>query len=152
MGISIHAPLAGRDDVPGWARGTVKISIHAPLAGRDRMRVHFGHKRSVFQSTRPLRGATFTTLPQRESKKISIHAPLAGRDQTAPDLGAKIAISIHAPLAGRDVAAADLRKILDDISIHAPLAGRDRFSLDKILIRITFQSTRPLRGATGCCK
>ena len=57
------------------------ISIHAPRVGRDdvggRQILHVFQ----FQSTRPVWGATFTTLPQRESKKeISIHAPRVGRD------------------------------------------------------------------------
>ena len=34
-GISIHAPLAGRDDNMRIPLGRQGISIHAPLAGRD---------------------------------------------------------------------------------------------------------------------
>ncbi len=34
------------------------ISIHAPLAGRDNGYVPYMHKSELFQSTRPLRGAT----------------------------------------------------------------------------------------------
>ena len=57
-GISIHAPLAGRDGgsaAPGV--GPRRISIHAPLAGRDHDHHGIRHQRD-----------------------ISIHAPLAGRD------------------------------------------------------------------------
>ena len=36
VGISIHAPLAGRDIKNCKISETVAISIHAPLAGRDR--------------------------------------------------------------------------------------------------------------------
>ena len=58
----------------------------------------------IFQSTRPLRGATKIALRHiRTPLKISIHAPLAGRDAQfieLPPLDEKI--SIHAPLAGRD--------------------------------------------------
>ncbi len=58
-GISIHAPLAGRDvcTIP-HSRGIFKISIHAPLAGRD-LRHH----------------------DAQAAHGISIHAPLAGRDE-----------------------------------------------------------------------
>ena len=57
--ISIHAPLAGRDgvrylDLPD----NVIISIHAPLAGRDVDFCGAGRAAEIFQSTRPLRGAT----------------------------------------------------------------------------------------------
>ena len=55
--ISIHAPLAGRDDRILAALTCIAISIHAPLAGRD---------------DRIL--AALTCIA------ISIHAPLAGRD------------------------------------------------------------------------
>ena len=79
--ISIHAPLAGRDDLWPEHRHEDDISIHAPLAGRDRpsqcrapgagnfnprapcgaRRPHqpFASPPFRFQSTRPLRGATF---------------------------------------------------------------------------------------------
>ena len=81
---------------------------------------------TLFQSTRPLRGATgqLRDLPHRED--ISIHAPLAGRDQRGERLvvGARV-ISIHAPLAGRDGGELQLVRARQ-ISIHAPLAGRDK--------------------------
>ena len=101
---------------------------------------------------------------------ISTHAPLAGRDSigmvSCPDGG----ISTHAPLAGRDIASdgIDLKSRL--ISTHAPLAGRDRLECSTPIssmnfnprapcgarllwigseIRfLSFQPTRPLRGAT----
>ena len=59
--ISIHAPLAGRDDDPQAYEQMVAISIHAPLAGRD--------PEYVFKSF--------------DDFVISIHAPLAGRDLAA---------------------------------------------------------------------
>ena len=102
--ISIHAPLAGCDEVfffrvvvvgkfqsthplqgateaktaPTNAR---KISIHAPLAGCDtRACVAFRHL-PRFQSTHPLQGATSCLLPKPSIISISIHAPLAGCDR-----------------------------------------------------------------------
>ena len=35
IGISIHAPLAGSDDIADDGRIDQAISIHAPLAGSD---------------------------------------------------------------------------------------------------------------------
>ena len=149
-GISIHAPLAGRDDVD-----------HSKLPPVVR-----------FQSTRPLRGATDgetnnsaygwnfnprtpcgarhqelqnirnrgdfnprtpcgARLPRGgcdiSAFGISIHAPLAGRDHTVFLRLFRLLISIHAPLAGRDAVSA-LRSVFYYISIHAPLAGRDQAS------------------------
>ena len=80
------------------------ISIHAPRAGRDNSDVVLSYPRQLFQSTRPVRGATpfFSfTLP---GLMISIHAPRAGRDAEAR-VAARVCavdISIHAPRAGRD--------------------------------------------------
>ena len=57
----------------------------------------------AFQSTRPVRGATFfyalfSTLPE-----VSIHAPRAGRDTYREKVAEWIVVSIHAPRAGRDL-------------------------------------------------
>ena len=125
----------------------------------------------LFQSTRPLRGATSSAMPSTRTIMISIHAPLAGRDLGLGLDAAQLFISIHAPLAGRDDVMMHVCHVLGFISIHAPLAGRDAvptfriFSTAWISIhaplagrdgRATascrhcreFQSTRPLRGAT----
>ena len=88
-GISIHAPLAGRDFDYYWpVFANIGISIHAPLAGRDVLNRNINTHFALFQSTRPLRGATFNPEAILQDTLISIHAPLAGRDQvpqiTAP--------------------------------------------------------------------
>ena len=58
-------------------------------------------------------------------------------------------ISIHAPLAGCDHGGAPVR-IPVPISIHAPLAGCDGAFIKNHALIDKFQSTHPLRGATGC--
>ena len=56
--ISTHAPLAGRD-LAGFLRSLpVIISTHAPLAGRDERSADTMTNLAEFQPTRPLRGAT----------------------------------------------------------------------------------------------
>ena len=192
LDISIHAPLAGRDDCD-VADGTVfYISIHAPLAGRDamatcavaeawhfnprapcgaRLRVVKGYNMTYkFQSTRPLRGATWSScrVPCRATyfnprapcgarldaegswsfHKISIHAPLAGRDTKLRVSPPTQKISIHAPLAGRDIT---LRLMLYGSIYFNPRApcGARPFAPNASPTAARFQSTRPLRGATG---
>ena len=107
MFISIHAPLAGRDLFPlcqtilvcyfnprapcgarpsppaGPQTFSAPISIHAPLAGRDLLYPDAKDTKSLFQSTRPLRGATLHGRLLPRTLVISIHAPLAGRDGRA---------------------------------------------------------------------
>ena len=171
INISIHAPHAGRDDILClFFLVATNISIHAPHAGRDsrgmdlksrleylkprapcgarRINVKIVDELILFQSTRPMRGATDAALRRRYLHDISIHAPHAGRDVGHFVKPYIREISIHAPHAGRDVcvsllyassdtvfqstrpmrgATVDLRHLrgVDRISIHAPHAGRD---------------------------
>ena len=58
----------------------------------------------MFQSTRPMRGATEWNSYRRSFAAVSIHAPHAGRDgQQAIAADRVTAVSIHAPHAGRDM-------------------------------------------------
>ena len=57
-------------------------------------------------------------------------------------------ISIHAPRAGGDLTVWVIRFGLS-ISIHAPRAGGDSISPNMTSAPSTFQSTPPVRGATG---
>ena len=57
--ISIHAPRVGRDRALRQQRAmTQAISIHAPRVGRDQERANLLRAKGVFQSTRPVWGAT----------------------------------------------------------------------------------------------
>ena len=56
--ISIHPPLAGRDDARSGPQIRSAISIHPPLAGRDEIADVEIMLEQIFQSTRPLRGGT----------------------------------------------------------------------------------------------
>ena len=57
--ISIHAPRVGRDDEDDWPRMQAwPISIHAPRVGRDSGRLSLSLPLYLFQSTRPVWGAT----------------------------------------------------------------------------------------------
>ena len=146
-----------------------RISIHAPRAGRDIASTAVCASTEEFQSTRPVRGATHSGLCPAIQRHISIHAPRAGRDIALTVNLWYYTISIHAPRAGRD---RTYKMTFADtyISIHAPRAGRDtvrwarplwtryfnprapcgaRLSdLRKAGVELTFQSTRPVRGAT----
>ena len=100
--VSIHAPHAGRDTCADADRFVLVVSIHAPHAGRDpcnryrpdipgcfNPRAPCGARRisisapsdvPVFQSTRPMRGATLPHVLLAPCSSVSIHAPHAGRD------------------------------------------------------------------------
>ena len=126
-----------------------EISIHAPRAGSDLKTLnHIGQIRRGFQSTLPVRGATYQPLRYSRKLGISIHAPRAGSDSipreirflarlfqsTLPVRGAThhpnhqrhhARISIHAPRAGSDELKQPLYYSPTLISIHAPRAGSD---------------------------
>ena len=81
-GISIHAPLGGRDRSGGPA--ACSGSDFNPRAPRGARPMLDGKRDShlVFQSTRPSRGATCEQKQPEKYHQISIHAPLAGRDSS----------------------------------------------------------------------
>ena len=56
--VSIHAPRVGRDASSPTVYRSSSVSIHAPRVGRDPRRYWTGEGAYVFQSTRPVWGAT----------------------------------------------------------------------------------------------
>ena len=162
--VSIHAPHAGRDLRLKKSGTHYAVSIHAPHAGRD-LFLHSDSHRIVsfnprapcgarppvygaqdelimFQSTRPMRGATCITSWSGDCANVSIHAPHAGRDPTPSVLRGLYVVSIHAPHAGRDsgVIATTERR---EVSIHAPHAGRDFFPMSSIRRVLSFNPRAP---------
>ena len=101
--ISIHAPLAGFDLFPKpKPLPPQAISIHAPLAGCDTAKDADSTTDKQFQSTHPLRGATWVRPSNRSEMRFQSTHPLRGATKVLipdPDV---IPISIHAPLAGCD--------------------------------------------------
>ena len=106
------------------------------------------YPRDVFQSTRPLRGATALRQLWDRGDIISIHAPLAGRDGPLVLAGRHVIISIHAPLAGRDGPWKCPGRSRSHFNPRAPCGARLP-APEMVSAMASFQSTRPLRGATG---
>ena len=79
--ISIHSPLAGRDNYDRSEEVTETIfQSTRPSRGETDIDIMKGCKVIGFQSTRPSRGETDDTQCEEEILVISIHSPLAGRD------------------------------------------------------------------------
>ena len=123
--VSTHAPLAGSDDHGNDIHNGFGVSTHAPLAGSD-----------------------FSGGARYRGRLVSTHAPLAGSDNAALGLLQQLIVSTHAPLAGSDPALHLLGRRFG-VSTHAPLAGSDEHNLFHVLIKLKFQPTLPLRGATS---
>ena len=79
----------------------------------------------LFQSTRPMRGATRAYQAAYYAKNISIHAPHAGRDVVSSRWSRQTSLfQSTRPMRG----ATEILKTTQSyysISIHAPHAGRD---------------------------
>ena len=123
-----------------------------------------------FQSTHPVRGATFYRVEIVVQATISIHAPREGCDQHTQRHQVHILISIHAPREGCDLSSTpeDYKRNkfqsthpvrgatrdswrwprLQGISIHAPREGCDPQHAGEVRF-CRFQSTHPVRGATS---
>ena len=100
--LPLGAFCAGRDDLEREALHDDRISIRAPRAGCDHYTLHVHLGFGIFQSTRPVWGATALKATVDGSITISIHAPRVGRDDIEKITYVHIAISIHAPRVGRD--------------------------------------------------
>ena len=82
--------------------------------------------RIVFQSTRPMRGATHDLGHRRGVPPVSIHAPRVGRDGClARHLPALNGFNPRAPCGARPVMY-DSQSSNQIVSIHAPRVGRDK--------------------------
>ena len=79
-GVSIHAPHAGRDYTMGSADYIAQCFNPRAPCGARRMQIVYPPRGAMFQSTRPMRGATPTPGTERAWRTVSIHAPHAGRD------------------------------------------------------------------------
>ena len=125
-----------------------------------------------FQSTLPVRGATPGNFSAKALAVISIHAPRTGSDHAVVVGPQGFVISIHAPRTGSDLVHFGGGFVGEvPISIHAPRTGSDfatrfvsafvsyfnprspygeRLAVRAVLLaQQVFQSTLPVRGATG---
>ena len=150
--VSIHAPRAGRDlpCVVSYLR-TGCFNPRAPCGARRRA---FRRLSAflLFQSTRPVRGATRVPSASSLARRVSIHAPRAGRDVDSDAADHRAAVSIHAPRAGRDPRLYHV-PLPRRVSIHAPRAGRDPLSKDAHPTPVCFNPRAPCGARprpTGC--
>ena len=79
-GVSIHAPHAGRATAGCMRAPADKVAIHAPYAGRDAKALEKEEEMKMFQSTRPVWGAT--------GSSAIVSPPLSRFQSTRPGGGA----------------------------------------------------------------
>ena len=147
--ISIHAPHTGRDSLCESKRlDQQDFNPRAPYGARL-LRPILSHGINIFQSTRPIRGATNHIQSAELGIRISIHAPHTGRDSSNNELQLiQQDFNPRAPYGAR-LSCFDLLFdfINKDFNPRAPYGARQQSSTNQN-IDIPFQSTRPIRGAT----
>ncbi len=170
--ISIHAPHTGRDSgrciaiaspmnfnprAPYGARPLGRyyngvISIHAPHTGRDYRAASCSRVASVFQSTRPIRGATAQSrLTRRHRPHFNPRAPYGAR-LICYDLSIAVPnFNPRAPYGARHVVAWRNTGEFAAFQSTRPIRGATMAYFPNTG-RIVFQSTRPIRGATCGCR
>ena len=167
--VSIHAPRVGRDLAARSPRFATSVSIHAPRVGRDAPS-HVRHTcfacfnprapcgarpyragsrriHRVFQSTRPVWGATRDTLDVEAVALVSIHAPRVGRDphgRTCSDR--PHCFNPRAPCGARP-SHSSIRGTALCFNPRAPCGARP-IGQRTVPRAELFQSTRPVWGAT----
>ena len=148
--ISIHAPREGCDaKICQFGIGQ-SISIHAPREGCDPYMRIFSPPKLQFQSTHPVRGATWGDYSPRLKAPFQSTHPVRGATTAVSGLVDDSPISIHAPREGCDAAKPYWGEPIPLISIHAPREGCDLPEVPEANSLLTFQSTHPVRGATSC--
>ena len=101
----------------------------------------------LFQSTRPVWGATHVDTPLDTKRIVSIHAPRVWRDLRGSAAAGGLGVSIHAPRVGRDRSCRMMRLWQRCFNPRAPCGAR-RVGIMPASWYPSFQSTRPVWGAT----
>ena len=147
--ISIHTPLAGSDGTVGWLRfgrryfnphspcgerrtarpcgsRVTEISIHTPLAGSDMALPYVPSLATIFQSTLPLRGATWTVPSSVLSVLFQSTLPLRGATSGMADYIAEIIFQSTLPLRGATEMPWNTFQGSENFNPHSPCGERLR--------------------------
>ena len=148
--ISTHAPLAGRDVLCECNPSAIigNFNPRAPCGARLRDAAE-RQGVSVFQPTRPLRGATTSSTNCSAAQRFQPTRPLRGATVRPSPSKSINQFQPTRPLRGATVPGIVTAVVWENISTHAPLAGRDVYDADLQQVHLAFQPTRPLRGATS---
>ena len=123
------------------------ISIHAAREGGDRLTAAIRQLLQVFQSTPPVKAATFSEGTNPCLNIFQSTPPVKAATETLHKQLPRHAISIHAAREGGD-AWTNLVTGIANISIHAAREGGDARALTFLQACMIFQSTPPVKAAT----
>ena len=143
-----RSPCGERRSTAAKSSRPVYFNPRSPCGERRGMIHPYGQPCPIFQSTLPMRGATFKVALTAHFVDISIHAPHAGSDYDYL-IHDTDSCRFQSTLPMRGATGRFSSIWLDGlISIHAPHAGSDPICVGAIFGVMQFQSTLPMRGAT----
>ena len=150
VAISIHAPRVGRDySYPHYATPNNLFQSTRPVWGATLPCPHGGSCTHKFQSTRPVWGATACWMIMWITGAISIHAPRVGRDRRERvTIQPLTYFNPRAPCGARPVPFRAPASINSYFNPRAPCGARP-LKMSDIATSDAFQSTRPVWGATN---
>ncbi len=133
---------------PIWANSRLMcFNPRAPCGARPTLEI-YPSAICMFQSTRPVRGATTSRTIGTVSDEFQSTRPVRGATDALRRHLQAGDVSIHAPRAGRDQTARLQRAKTGGFNPRAPCGARPRRS-SPMRDWTSFQSTRPVRGATS---
>ena len=122
-----RAPCGARQHITAHHMGRFPISIHAPLAGRDYRSSSRCSSSAVFQSTRPLRGATFS-MRSRSSRPSNFNprAPCGARRRLMASISSPVLFQSTRPLRGATGPPGTAPRSPGDFNPRAPCGARQQ--------------------------
>ena len=147
--ISIHAPHTGRDGKQAIEQYAEYISIHAPHTGRDIFNPCHKIAPFLFQSTRPIRGATcHKSQPGLLCHRFQSTRPIRGATfYLSPLFSHSFYFNPRAPYGARPSPSA-INPPIPAFQSTRPIRGATGLWVSVPYLPALFQSTRPIRGAT----
>ena len=131
-----------------WLCCCISISIHTPLAGSDGSSWLLPFISLIFQSTPPLRGATYAPpVKEYNTSNFNPHPPCGERRSLRLALHPSLHFNPHPPC-GERRQQRHLHLINTSFNPHPPCGERQRGRSFWLILEM-FQSTPPLRGATA---
>ena len=121
----------------------VGISIHLPRAGRDQLNEVKASLIIAFQFTRPVRGETLIESKHNSILRISIHSPRAGRDKYVVAGSALVNEFQPTRPARGETQVFTLPYVVHVISIHSPRVGRGAGVEHQEMLRQNFNPLAP---------
>jgi len=119
------------------------ISIHSPHAGRDAVNHISSVRKSIFQSTLPMRGETECDCRQTGVALFQSTLPMRGETSGFCQVHYRGNISIHSPHAGRDIIYGILIFYVPDFNPLSPCGERQTLILNSVNLNSNFNPLSP---------